>query len=42
MLDKARYLIVSEVALVADSSEDAVEKRLDRAVNVSIKSAMSH
>ena len=42
MLDKARYLIVSEVALVADTSEDAVEKRLDRAVNVSIKSAMSH
>ena len=41
MLDKARYLIVSEVALVADSTEEAVEKRLDRAVNVSIKSAMA-
>ncbi len=41
MLDRARYLIVSEVALVADTSEEAAEKRLDRAVNVSIKSAMS-
>ncbi|MFQ5670769.1 MAG: CarD family transcriptional regulator [Acidobacteriota bacterium] len=42
MLDRARYLIVSEVALVASLSEEDVEKKLDRAVNVSIKSALSH
>jgi CarD family transcriptional regulator len=42
MLDKARYLIVSEVALVANLSEEAAEKKLDKAVSVSIKSALSH
>jgi CarD family transcriptional regulator len=42
MLDRARYLIVSEVALVASLSEGDVEKKLDRAVSVSIKSALSH
>ena len=42
MLDRARYLLVSEVAMVSRSSEQDVEKKLDRAVNVSIKSALSH
>jgi CarD family transcriptional regulator len=42
MLDRARYLIVSEVALVASLSEEAAEKKLDRAVSVSVKSALSH
>jgi CarD family transcriptional regulator len=41
MLDRARYLIVSEVALVVDSTEETADKRLDKAVNVSIKSALS-
>jgi CarD family transcriptional regulator len=41
MLDRARYLIVSEVALVVDATDEVTEKRLDKAVNVSIKSALS-
>ncbi len=32
MLDKARYLIVSEIAVVEKMSEDKVEARVDRAV----------
>ena len=32
MLDKARYLIVSEIAAVEKMSEDKVEARVDRAV----------
>ncbi|MFQ5718872.1 MAG: CarD family transcriptional regulator [Acidobacteriota bacterium] len=42
MLDRARYLIVSEVAMVSSRKEDDIEKKLDKAVNVSIKSALSH
>ena len=42
MLDRARYLLVSEVAIVSAKSEQDVEKKLDRAVDVSIKSALSH
>jgi CarD family transcriptional regulator len=41
MLDRARYLIVSEVALVVDSTEETAGNRLDKAVNVSIKSALA-
>jgi len=41
MLDRARYLIVSEVALVVDSTEEAAEKKLDRAVKISVKSALA-
>ena len=42
MLDRARFLLVSEVAMVSAKTEEDIEKKLDRAVNVSIKSALSH
>ena len=42
MLDRARYLLVSEVAMVSAKAEEDIEKKLDRAVSVSIKSALSH
>ena len=42
MLDRARYLIVSEVSVVSNALQTEVEKKLDRAVSLSIKTALSH
>jgi CarD family transcriptional regulator len=42
MLDKARYLIVSEIAEVEKLPEDKVEARVDRAVRTSIRSLAEH
>ena len=37
MLDKSRYLIVSEIAEVANLPEDQIEAKVDKAVSVSAK-----
>ena len=42
MLDKSRYLIVSEIASVSNLEETEVEQRVDRAVAVSLKSTRDH
>jgi CarD family transcriptional regulator len=42
MLDKARYLIVSEIAEVEKMPEDKIEARVDRAVRTSIPSLAEH
>jgi len=42
MLDRARYLIVTEVAVASSTTEGDAEKKLDRAVSVSIKNVLSH
>ncbi|MBI4161278.1 MAG: CarD family transcriptional regulator [Acidobacteria bacterium] len=42
MLDKARYLIVSEIAEVEQLPSDKVEARVDRAVRTSIRSEVDH
>ncbi|HKY30918.1 MAG TPA: CarD family transcriptional regulator [Candidatus Polarisedimenticolia bacterium] len=39
MLDKSKYLIVSEIAEVANMPEDQIEAKVDKAVAVSIKGA---
>ncbi|HET9481546.1 MAG TPA: CarD family transcriptional regulator, partial [Candidatus Polarisedimenticolia bacterium] len=39
MLDKSRYLIVSEIAEVANMPEDQIEAKVDKAVSVSVKGA---
>jgi len=39
MLDKSRYLIVSEIAEVANLPEDQIEAKVDKAVSVSVKTA---
>ena len=42
MLDKSKYLIVSEIASVSNTEETEVEQRVDRAVAVSIKNTRDH
>ena len=42
MLDKARYLVVSEIAEVERVSEDKVEARVDRAVRTLIPPTVDH
>ena len=42
MLDKSRYLIVSEIAEVANMPEDQIEARVDKAVSVSARGAASN
>jgi CarD family transcriptional regulator len=42
MLDKSKYLIVSEIASVANLEEVEVEQKVDRAVAVSIKNTRDH
>lgn len=37
MLDKSKYLIVSEIAEVANLPEDQIEAKVDKAVSVSVK-----
>ena len=42
MLDKSKYLVVSEIASVSNMEETEVEQRVDRAVAVSIKKPRDH
>lgn len=42
MLDKARYLIVSEIAEVEKIPEEKAEARVERAVRTSIRSTVDH
>jgi len=42
MLDKSRYLIISEIAEVANLPEDQIEAKVDKAVSVSIKDSSDH
>ncbi len=42
MLDKSKYLIVSEIAEVSNLPEDQIEARVDKAVAVSMKSLAEH
>ena len=42
MLDKARYLVVSEIAEVEKQSEAQVEERVDKAVERSIRIVRDH
>ena len=42
MLDKSKYLIVSEIAEVANLPEDQIEAKVDKAVSVSTKGATEH
>ncbi len=42
MLDKSRYLIVSEIAEVANLPEDQIEAKVDKAVAVALKGAADH
>ena len=42
MLDKSKYLIVSEIAEVANVPEDQIEAKVDKAVAVSIRGATEH
>ncbi|MEE9218981.1 MAG: CarD family transcriptional regulator [Acidobacteriota bacterium] len=42
MLDKARYLVVSEIAEVSRQSEEKVEERVDRAIGVQLRSQAEH
>ena len=42
MLDKSRYLIVSEIAEVANLPEDQIEAKVDKAVSVSNKPGDDH
>jgi len=42
MLDKSKYLIVSEIAEVANLPEDQIEAKVDKAVSVSTKGATDH
>ena len=42
MLDKSKYLIVSEIASVANLEETEVEQKVDRAVAVSLKNPRDH
>lgn len=42
MLDKSKYLIVSEIASVANLEETEVEQKVDRAVAISIKNSRDH
>jgi CarD family transcriptional regulator len=42
MLDKSKYLIVSEIAEVANLPEDQIEAKVDKAVSVSAKDATDH
>lgn len=42
MLDKSKYLIVSEIASVSNLDETEVEQRVDRAVAVSVKNTRDH
>jgi len=42
MLDKSKYLVVSEIASVSNLEEVEVEQRVDRAVAVSIKKPRDH
>lgn len=42
MLDKSKYLIVSEIASVSNLDEAEVEQRVDRAVAVSVKNTRDH
>ncbi len=42
MLDKSRYLVVSEIAEVAKVPEDQIEAKVDKAVAVSMRGAGNH
>jgi len=42
MLDKSRYLIVSEIASVSNQGEAEVEVKVDKAVSMSLKSSRDH
>jgi CarD family transcriptional regulator len=42
MLDKARYLVVSEIAEVERTSEAAIEEKVDKLVARSLKNATDH
>jgi CarD family transcriptional regulator len=42
MLDKSKYLIVSEIASVADQGETEVEEKVDKAVSMSLRSKKEH
>ena len=42
MLDKSRYLVVSEIAEVAKVPEDQIEAKVDKAVAVSMRGAGDH
>ncbi|MCZ6777449.1 MAG: CarD family transcriptional regulator [Acidobacteria bacterium] len=42
MLDKARYLVVSEIAEVSRQSEQKVEEKIDRAIGVTLRSQAEH
>ncbi|HET6373564.1 MAG TPA: CarD family transcriptional regulator [Candidatus Polarisedimenticolia bacterium] len=42
MLDKSKYLIVSEIAEVANLPEDQIEAKVDKAVAVSLKGPTEH
>ncbi len=42
MLDKSKYLVVSEIASVSNLAETDVEQRVDRAVAVSIRKPRDH
>ncbi len=41
MLDKSRYLIVSEIAEVSKQPEEKIEEKVDKAVSVSVKGKKS-
>ena len=42
MLDKSKYLIVSELASVSNEEETEVEQKVDRAVAISLKNSRDH
>jgi CarD family transcriptional regulator, regulator of rRNA transcription len=42
MYERAKYLIVSEVAVIAGLAEDEIERRVDRALQKSAKGKRSH
>jgi CarD family transcriptional regulator len=42
MLDKARYLVISEIAEVEKISETVAEERVDKAVAKSIRNVQDH
>jgi hypothetical protein len=42
MLDKSKYLIVSEIASVSNLKETEVEQKVDKAVAISLRSKRDH
>jgi CarD family transcriptional regulator len=42
MLDKSKYLVVSEIASVSNMEETEVEQKVDKAVAISLRSKRDH